>query len=203
MNYDVNLLNEWVNGLRTMNGTLHFEKLRYVGIDANGNSTPISSSPMVFREAKYGVLFANYRYLKISQDAFSFFTLFISDNNYNDYLEENGWIMSLDEPITTTYNTNNRICIIKNLTSNHNLKLLFRGLSIQENMGKCFKYFKAAQLCTTQQELDFLSELYINEESCNFDQQAFKEKVTLYYKGKGVENYKEFLDRIEILISNK
>lgn len=204
MNYDVKLLNEWVNGLRIMNGDIHFEKLRYVGIDAENNSTPISSSPMAFREAKYGILFANYRYVRISQDDFSFFTLFVTDGSYNDYLDENGWRMNLDEPITTIYRTNERRCIIKCLTKgNLKLELPFEGLSIQENMEKCFKYFKTAQLCTTQQELDFLLEVHRNAKFNIFDQQAFMEKISLYYKGKGVNNCKEFLDRVKELIKDK
>lgn len=202
MNYDLNVLREWAEGLRLMYRELNFYQLKFVGIDKDGNSSPVSSSHIVLRNAQYGVLFANYRYLRITQDDYSFFTLFINGNIYNEYLEENGWRLYLNEPIVKEYITHNRSCIITNLNSKIKLELSFKGLSIQNNMGLCFKYFKIAQLCTTQQELDFLYKMFEqNIEIENLNKQLIKEKVDEYYMNKEIEGYKGILEKINALIN--
>lgn len=72
---------------------------------------------------------------------------------------------------------------------------------IEDKIGICSQAFKAAQNCTTQQELDFLNELLNrNQEIENLNKQLFWEKLNCFYKEKAIEGYKEMLDEIKDIV---
>ena len=84
--------------------------------------------------------------------------------------------------------------------------LTYKCLSsfIEDKIGICFQAFKAAQNCTTQQELDFLNELLNrNQEIENLNKQLFWEKLNCFYKEKAIEGYKEMLDEIKELVKQQ
>lgn len=136
-------------------------------------------------------------------------------NELGDTIEENGWRMFFDAPITTFNVTRSRSCHIekgnlkltihfKQNSTNDLLSLLtYKCLSsfIEDKIGICFQAFKAAQNCTTQQELDFLNELLNrNQEIENLNKQLFWEKLNCFYKEKAIEGYKEMLDEIKDIV---
>lgn len=183
-----------------------------------GGSTPSSKFPTVFDHAKYGVVFIHYSYWRVTQEDNSFFILFLKDNELGDTIEENGWRMFFDAPITTFNVTRDRSCYIekrnlklripfKQSSANDLLSLLtYKNLSslVEDGIGICFQAFTAAQNCTTQQELDFLKELLkSNQEIENLNKQLFGEKLNCFYKEKAIEGYKEMLDEIKELVKQQ
>lgn len=185
------------------NKTIQIYSIDYIGIGENGGATLPSKFPTVFDGAKYGAVFIHYSYWRISQEDFSFFILFLKNEDIGDAIEENGWKMFFDAPITTFNVTRGRRCYIEN--NNLKLSIYFNSIfEAKENIATCFQAFKAAQNCTTQQELNFLYELLNrNQEIENLNKQLFNEKLNRFYKEKAIEGYKEMLDEIRTLIEKK
>lgn len=218
MEYNPKKIVEAIDVLRETyekNKTIKIYSIDYIGIREDGGFTPSSKFPTVFDHAKYGVVFIHYSYWRVTQEDNSFFILFLKDNELGDTIEENGWRMFFDAPITTFNVTRSRSCYIekgnlkltihfKQNSTNDLLSLLtYKCLSsfIEDKIGICFQAFKAAQNCTTQQELDFLNELLNrNQEIENLNKQLFWEKLNCFYKEKAIEGYKEMLDEIKDIV---
>ena len=221
MEYNPKKIVEAIDVLRETyekNKTIKIYSIDYIGIREDGGSTPSSKFPTVFDHAKYGVVFIHYSYWRVTQEDNSFFILFLKDNELGDTIEENGWRMFFDAPITTFNVTRDRSCYIekrnlklripfKQSSANDLLSLLtYKNLSslVEDGIGICFQAFTATQNCTTQQELDFLKELLkSNQEIENLNKQLFGEKLNCFYKEKAIEGYKEMLDEIKELVKQQ
>lgn len=214
MNYDLKQILDWKDYYCSLYEKTHPKKiyrttLRYVGIDENLKATELSTSPLVFQNSVYGVVFLEYTYIKQTQDDNSFFALFISEGKANDYIEENGWKMKFDKPIVEFNKTNGRCLLLSKSDLNIEIKFLDWDYTnvcwkIESQMGNCFKLFKMAQQCTTQQELNFLLEMFHKDKKIEcLNQKLLKEQMNLYYKEETIKGYKEMLDEIKALIENK
>lgn len=214
MNYDLKQITNWRDYYRntyekSTPQKIYRTSLRYVGIDENLKATGLSNSPIPFHNSVYGIVFFEYTYIKQTQEDSSFFALFVSENNVNEYLEENGWRMQFDRPITESYRTCGRRLIINK--SNLKIEISFPNWDytnqcweIENKMEDCFNLFKKAQLCTTQRELDFLVELFSKrEEIKSLNKQLIAEKMSNVYKEKAIEGYKAMLDEIKVLMAEK
>lgn len=116
MEYNPKKIVEAIDVLRETyekNKTIKIYSIDYIGIREDGGSTPSSKFPTVFDHAKYGVVFIHYSYWRVTQEDNSFFILFLKDNELGDTIEENGWRMFFDAPITTFNVTRSRSCHIE------------------------------------------------------------------------------------------
>lgn len=201
MNYDSNFIKEWKEILRERYKDLSFD-FQYIGINADGSVTPYSIFPNVFNKAQYGIVFAHYQYLRISNYDNSFFTLFITEDTANSFLHENGWNLSLDSPHTSIYKTLGRTCIIWN--NELEIRIYFDGFSILTHIGDCFKLFKEAQKCSTQEELKYLKDIYYKtREIASLNKELFEKQAEIYYKEQAIEGYKDLLNQIRDLVGQK
>lgn len=164
MTIDQNFFEEFKNYLQYLDLIVsknHHQRIvgrDFIGIMENGDATPISSTPIVFESTQYGLIISRYVYAVKSQDDYSFYAAFITPDGIKEQLVENGWTLNFDVPITSMYRTYNRCCYISK--GNLNIELRFKDLDILTKIGDCIKFFRKAQDCSAQEELNLLKNIY-------------------------------------------
>ncbi len=190
----------FVEDMRCEHPEVRIANCQYVTIDDN-NYSDFSEYAYNVDSAKYTIVCCRYFYTVISQMDSSSFVLFIDENGHADSkLKIDSWTITMDTPYTCNWRTDNR----RIMYATHNglkFELGLKNHKLAEDIAHKWPYLIKAMQCTTQIELNYLSNLAYQEDRIEEIKQInLRRELELSEKAVLLDSYKELLDEIKRII---
>lgn len=198
--YDVT--NVFVKEFIEKNKNVWSSTLRATYFSINADNVKASSFPYSMESAEHALVVYSYVYTVHTQEDSSMFSIFFNANgDIEHYIEIDGWRLSFSSPITSDYRNYGTYCYISKGTIEGEIRI-----KDERQMDKCFdeiwKLFCKARNCETQQEIDFLIEMYkLNIDINELNDKNIKLEAEIKAKETIISSYKELLHKIEELVN--
>ena len=175
--------------------------LRAAFISINGDVAKVSSYPYSIDKAEHCIILLMYEYNVWQTNDYSYIPLcFNANGDIEDFIEINGWKLSFNKPVTSSWHSGPAQVFIENREK----KIAVDWYRREDYFPGIWKLFTIAQTCTTQLELDFALKAYKDEIELDcLREKVLKDEAKIDALNIQLSSYKELLEKIELLANRQ